>query len=114
MIETLQFIGLGVLWLWLFWALYVFTMSVYRAKLAGRLRGINRLFAVPLVLLAALIDVLANVVVAPIVFWDLPREWLVTARLKRYMAGEDGWRKRTADWLCNSVLDPFDPDHDHC
>jgi len=114
MMDALRFIGVSVLWLWVFWALYVFTMSVYRAQLNRRLRGINRLFASPLVLLAMLIDVLANVVVAPIVFLDLPREWLVTTRLKRYMGHESGWRKQAAEWLCNSVLDPFDPAGDHC
>ena len=114
MIEALQFIGWVALGLWLFWALYVFTMAVYRAKLAGRLRGINRVMAAPLVLQAAAVDVIANIVVAPIVFLDPPRELLVTSRMKRYMAHEGGWRKRWAEWLCNSVLDPFDPDGDHC
>jgi hypothetical protein len=112
--NALQFAGDLVLWLWGFWALFVFTMGCYRAKISGRLKGLNLVFAFPIVVLAAAVDVVSNLLIAPIVFLDAPKELLVTSRLKRYMAGPDCWRKSIADYVCESVLDIFDPTGDHC
>lgn len=89
-------------------------MGIYRAKLKGNLKGLNLIFAYPIVILAVIVDVFFNLVVAPVVFLDFPREMLVTTRLQRYMAGEEGWRKNIANYICNSILDIFDPDGDHC
>ena len=103
-----------LLGVWAFWALYVFTMGLYRAKLDGRLSGLNLVFGYPVVILAALVDVFFNLIVAPFVFLDIPREWLVTMRLKRYMAGPASWRRTIAEYICDRVLDIFDPTGDHC
>lgn len=103
--------GVGI---WLFWALYVFSMGIYRAKLAGRLKGLNLVFAFPIVLLAVLVDVFSNIFIAPLLFWDWPRETLVTARLQRYRKHPNGWRRRIAERICEGMLDVFDPDGDHC
>jgi hypothetical protein len=102
--------------LWGFWALYVFTMAIYRAKLAGRLGKINTALALPFVLLAVFVDWAVNMTLATFIFMDLPQEKLVTARLKRYKAlGPDaGWRYRAAVWICDGRLDIFDPSGDHC
>lgn len=123
--------------LWGFWVLYVFTMAVYRARLSGRLGKINTVLALPFVLLAVVVDFVTNLTIAWVVFWDRPRidwsnvePWLfsstarwitqvirelfVTTRLKRYMDGPDSWRRKLAVWICDSLLDPFDPTGDHC
>lgn len=115
-LEYLKYTGLFALSVWVFWALYVFAMGVYRAYLDDRLRGLNYVFAAPIFLVAALVDVFFNLVVAPIVFLDLPREWLVTQRLQRYIAKgpKAGFRYRWAKIICDGVLDPFDPRGDHC
>jgi hypothetical protein len=110
----MKFIGLLVLALWGFWALYVFTMGVYRAKLDGRLKGLNLVFAFPIALLAVIVDFLFNMTLATVVFLELPRELLVTARLQRYMAGPATWRRSIAVYTCDSVLDIFDPAGNHC
>ncbi len=112
--QFLMYSGITLLGAWSFWALYVFTMGIYRAKLKGSLKGLNYVFALPLVLLAVIVDVGSNFFVAPLVFLDWPRETLVTARLQRYMAGPEGWRKDVAEYICNSVLDVFDPEGNHC
>jgi len=124
------------LYLWLFYALYVFTMSVYRAKLSGRLCGFSLLLLYPFVLVAALVDVLCQLTIASVIFLELPRtcwqsttltiwrwsfnvtylyvEPLVTTRLKRLHASDEGWRTALAAYVCQNLLDPFDPDGDHC
>lgn len=101
-------------YLYLFWAGFVLSMGIYRAHLNGKLTGLNKILGYPLVALFALMDAGTNYTLAWAIFMDKPQEKLVTARLKRYMAGEDGWRKRVADYICNSVLDIFDPSGDHC
>lgn len=103
-----------VAYLWAFWAVYVLVMGIYRAHLTRRLAGLNRVLALPVVLVAYLTDVLANLTVATVLFADWPAEWLVTKRLKRYKAAGTGWRARLASAICDGLLDPFDPTGDHC
>jgi hypothetical protein len=100
--------------LWLFWLLYVFTMGLYRAKLSGRLKGFPLLLASPVVALAFLLDFIFQMTVFTVVFWELPREWLVTSRLRRYLRDPGGWRHRWADYFCHHLLDPYDPTGEHC
>jgi hypothetical protein len=109
------FVLLSVLaYLYAFWCVYVLVMGIYRAHLSHRLVGLNKVLAMPVVALGYLMDVIANVVVAPVVFLDRPREWLVTTRLLRYKRTDTGWRCRLATIICDSILDPFDPTDDHC
>lgn len=107
-------LGLTLLFLWFFWAMYVFVMGIYRAYLSKRLGPVNFVLGFPLVLVGAITDIVANLVIAPIVFLDIPREWLVTTRLLRYRRGEDGWRKTISTYICDHMLDVFDPTGNHC
>lgn len=99
---------------WVFWQLFVYTMGLYRAKLTGRLKGFALLLCSPGVVLAFTLDVVFQFTVFTVVFADLPREMLVTKRLRRYVDGPDTWRKRWADYFCKHLLDPFDPTGSHC
>jgi len=103
-----------VAYIWLFWCAYVLVMGLYRAHLNGRLTGLNRIMAYPAVGVGYAMDIFANLVIAPIIFLDFPKEFLVTARLKRYMSAGTGWRYKVAEYVCNHVLDVFDPKGDHC
>ncbi len=60
------------------------------------------------------LDVFVQVVVASVVFLDPPRDWTLTGRLKRYIAGPEGIRERVAVWMCANLLNTFDPDGRHC
>lgn len=110
----MEFIIYTLLYIYLSWSLYVLVMGFYRAKLAGRLKGLNLVLAYPLCLIGYAMDIFANLTLATVLFWEPPREWLVTERLQRYMAGKYCWRKRLAKYICDHVLDPFDPSGDHC
>lgn len=113
-------LGLVLAYLYGFFGLYVLTMGVYRAKLSGRLSWaatpVAMSLSLPFVILGVLVDAFAQYTLAVLVFLDLPRlgERLVTARLQRYVATGAGWRCAVAMWLCDHVLDIFDPDGDHC
>lgn len=120
---------LGFWWvLWCFWALFVVMMGMYRAYLAKRLGPVLLVLGGPFVVVGLFLDFLAQMLVAPFVFRELPPvrvvrflrwegymvEPLVTHRLRRHMAGPAGWRRDRAEWICNNMLDPIDPTGSHC
>lgn len=114
--STLHTVALTLAALWVFWLLYVFTMGLYRALLMGRLKGLSLLMCAPVVAVAFVVDLLMQFTVFTIVFAEVPRDWLVTHRLRRYMRElpPEHWRRRWADYLCHHLLDPFDPTGVHC
>lgn len=110
-------LGAVVLFLWAFWGLYVLVMGIYRAHLAKRLTRVHMVLGLPFVALGYAVDALANFTVASVVFLEPPREWLVTTRLQRYInapSAVGAWRTRIATWVCDHLLDVFDPRGNHC
>ena len=108
---------LGVLvYLIIFWYVYILVMGLYRAHLLGRLTGLAKWMAYPAVIVGWLMDWLANVLIASIVFGELPHAWneLVTDRLSRYVKGPMGRQRTRALWVCSNLLDYFDPTGKHC
>jgi len=105
-----------VLYLWAFWYAYILVMGVYRAHLAGRLTKFTLALAMPAVIVGYAMDILCQYTVATLVFLDLPAkdEHLVTTRLQRYIADGIGWRAKAATWVCDHLLDVFDPKGNHC
>lgn len=103
-----------ILYLLLFWYAYILVMGLYRANLADRLNNFTFALALPALMLGLLMDFLANVFIASVIFLEPPRELLVTARLQRYMKGPVNWRRDRASWICTNLLDYFDPSGKHC
>lgn len=105
-----------LVWLLGFLYLYVLVMGVYRAHLGGHLRRYHYVLFAPAVAIGWLVDLLSNWTLAIVIFMDLPQERLVTGRLKRYRKTlhADHRNRRIAEWLCDHVLDVFDPRGDHC
>jgi hypothetical protein len=58
-----------------------------------------------------LLDVAANVIVGTALFMDIPREWLLTDRLKRMKREGKWWQKVIAYWVCEHLLNQFDAGH---
>lgn len=132
-------LGYVVLSLLAFWHGYVHAMGLYRAKLQGRLVGLPLLLSLPVVFVTFVLDVLIQLTVASVVFWQWPAglgvamrpvrirgrvltlpvpvgDWFVTHRLRRYIAAGPalGWRYRWAYSICHYLADPFDPTGAHC
>lgn len=101
-------------YLYAFWLAYIGVMGIYRAQLTKRLSPTTLTLLFPFVLLGLLMDVAANIVIAPVLFLDPPREWLVTSRLIRYLKTDTGWRNKLAGAVCENLLDVFDPTGKHC
>jgi hypothetical protein len=76
--------------------------------------------AYPIVIVGVLMDFLLNVTVCTALFLELPKEWLITMRLKRHldemsdMNSPVTWRQSIALWICSNLLDPFDARGFHC
>lgn len=99
------------------WLLYIVVMGLHRARLGRRLGKVATVLGLPFLIIGVVLDVMVNVAVATPLLWERPRwkEWTVSARLSRHLAAsEDTWRKGVAQWICEHLLDPFDPSGMHC
>jgi hypothetical protein len=96
------------------WLFYLAVMHLARAREAGTLSRPALYLGYPLFLIGYALDVFVQMVLATVLFLDLPREWTLTGRLKRYIAGPEGWRETVAIWMCAHLLNAFDPDGRHC
>jgi hypothetical protein len=137
MIILLYVIGWSIVYLYAFLLAFIATMGIYRVHLAGRLQGPLLWALFPFVALAVIMDLFAQFTLASLIFmqmpyiefnstskkwlgrtWTIPSltgDWLVTSRLQRYMTTADNnWRYSIAFWICESVLDFFDPRGEHC
>jgi hypothetical protein len=114
MVNFLIGFGIVLLYLWAFWALYVLVMGIYRAHLSKRLNLFTYFMSIPFVIFGIVVDVLANLLIATVVFWEWPRELLVTDRLQRHNRTGNGWRRKLSEKICSDLLDYFDPTGDHC
>jgi hypothetical protein len=97
------------------WALYLAAMNL-KAHLAT-MGPVAKVHGYALVAVAITFDAFVNLAICTLLFADRPREWLLTARLKRYRRGEQyagTWRARLAEWICSRLLDQFDPRGEHC
>jgi hypothetical protein len=89
-------------------------LRVAWADLHGSYRTKTLVLGGPLMVEAFALDFIVQMTAATLYFWDRPRHWLVTNRLRAYMAGPPGWRRDRAEWLCTHMLDPIDPTGAHC
>lgn len=110
MIEALLF---PVAAFYLLWALYIIVMSLQRARRDGTLSMPALILGAPLIVAGVVLDAIVNLTVMSVLMLELPREWLVTARLKRH-CGMGTRRGSIARWMCQNLLDTFDPDGRHC
>ena len=103
-----------LLFLW-----FLYAMWVLRRK--HQIREKTGLFYYIILFLAAIGypgDVLFNIIWGSIILLDVPRLWkgefTLSLRLERIHKTGRGWRLRIASWVCEKLLDPYDPDGDHC
>jgi len=108
-----QTVGIGFGMLYLLWLLYLAVMNLQRARDAGTLSKVALYLGLPLLYFGLLVDFLVNVLVMTVVLLEIPREWLVTSRLKRHKATGSGWRHAIAVWFGENLLDAFDPSGKH-
>lgn len=110
---SLHAVGLGLGSFYLLWILYLAVMNLQRARDSGAITRAAYRLGLPLLYVGLLVDCLVNVVPVSVLFFELPREFLVTQRLTRHANARSGWRKRLAIWFAKNLLDTFDPSGQH-
>lgn len=99
------------------WFYYVGSASLLDIRQRHDVKWYVKIFAIPPLLLGAILDIILNILLASIIFVDLPREWLFTDRLIRYRNDPSytlTWRDDFASFICEHYLNPFDDSGDHC
>jgi hypothetical protein len=114
MIELLITIAIGYGLMVVTWLFYLAVMALMPHR--HNLHPIAKAHAYVLLGIGLALDALLNLVVGTLLFLDPPREWLLTLRLMRYLRNvhERAWRRDLAEWLCDHLLDQFDPNGTHC
>lgn len=98
--------------LWLFFIMYVASMGMIRAHKEGKINFVLWALCVPFVAIALLVDMVNNIIVFTVLFAEIPKELLVTARLKRH-ASQHTFRGKLARWIGDTLLNPFDHTGNH-
>lgn len=93
------------------WLLYLAVMSLKRAR--GELHGPIKVIGYAIAFIGVVIDVIYNVIIGSIIFFEIPKELLFTARCDRHIP-QKTWRGSLARWICKYMLDPFDKGGKHC
>jgi hypothetical protein len=94
---------------------YIAVMKLKAMRDDGTLAKLGRLAIVSAYtgLGLALVKDAILVLIFSVLLWTLPREFTLTAMLKRLKAG-GGRRGAAAAWLCDRLLNQFDPSGPHC
>ena len=95
------------------WVGYLASTHLDKLRVAGLLSPRARQMGVIVVGLTGLVDVYANFTAATLWFLELPRELLVTQRLKRYVRQPDNWRSRWAEDVGVDLLNAADRSGNH-
>jgi len=94
------------------WVLYLASMNIFANR--ASIKPVILWLAAGVVIAALVVDVLVNITIGTILFLEWPREWLLSQRLKRYHMQAFNWRFTIAAWICENLLNPFDPNKSHC
>jgi hypothetical protein len=105
-----MFLASGPISLYVLWLYYLSVMALKRANDRSELTGFVRYAALSIKYTGLALDAFCNIVWMTILFREFPQEWLVTARVSRKKKEGDP----IAIWMCETLLDPFDPSGCHC
>lgn len=95
------------------WVCYLSVENILRAKAAGLLTMPAYALGLPLLIVGMVTDFVLNITVATVILVELPREFTVTARLRRHFAAGSGYRYRVACYMGRHFLNPFDKNGNH-
>lgn len=111
MILIYAFLSLYVLWIF-----FLAVMNLSRCRENGTLTKAALYLGYPVLLIGYALDVLVNLTILTVLFFEFPTGWTVTGRLKDHIYRDvpGGWREKLAGWLCANLLNSFDPDGRHC
>jgi len=97
------------------WVLYLAVMNLKEHR--HELGPVAKVHAYVLLAVGLVVDLFLTAVIGTVIFADPPKEWTFTGRLKRYHQppyNPGTWRYKVARWICEHLLDQFDPKGKHC
>lgn len=105
------YIALGALLLFFStWVFFVAIMNLKRVRNAGQLTPASRVLGLVVEAIGLVLDLSLNWLIAPLLFLEVGREVLLSARITRLVAQDpNGWRGRLALLLRTQLLDNIDP-----
>lgn len=106
------FVLLPVLLIYVLYVYFCAITNLQRVYEANKLTLVGKFLAYPTVAVGMVIDVFVNATLGTIIFLELPKEWTLSLRLKRYINAGSGYRLAIAKFI-EPVLDPLDPSGDH-
>lgn len=112
--EVLKFIAFSYALMVVTWVFYLAVMALIPHR--HNLRPVAKVHAYALLAVGLVLDAILNVVVASVMFLEPPsiKRLLLTARISHHVTRDHGWRTTLARWLCEHLLDQFDPNGKHC
>src|SRR3990167_5408111 len=119
MVMELLLLGVVLLYLYLIdcWFSYIAVMKLKEMRNTGELAKLGSFakFNAYVGLGWSLVKDAILVLIFSVILATWPREFTLTSMLKRLQKTDAGkWRGRTAAWLCESLLNQFDPRGKHC
>jgi len=95
------------------WVLYIAIMGFKKAL--PTMGIVSKFIAYSILPVGLVADMLFNFTWGSIMFLELPKELLMTTRLKRHLADhKKDWRDRNANWFCKEFLNVYDSTGKHC
>jgi hypothetical protein len=102
-----------VFYAWALWVFFLAVMSLQTARDLHKLTPWNTRIGYSVLAIGYVLDALTNLVIATVLFAEIPQELTVSSRIKRHCNGPDSWRKTNACWIRDHLLAPFDPTGRH-
>lgn len=95
---------------WLYWMWFLFVGGIHILQKWDTLPWPSKVLGAGPVVYAVIVDVVLNIVLISVLFWELPKEWTMSTRFHRHQE-VPGWRAPISRWVCQNLLNPFDREH---
>lgn len=92
---------------------WTFFLAVMHLRIIRDTQGFTKVNIIPaysVLVIGLILDAMLNLAMC-IPLLDMPKEWLLTGKLKRLIQTDMGWRGDVAEFLCNHFLVPADKGH---
>lgn len=88
-----------------------FALFIVSQNVPAELHGSAKALLLPWLYLGLGLDIAMNVLIASVVFLELPKELTISERVRRHEHESAGYRYLLAVWICEGWLRPTDPGH---
>lgn len=93
------------------WLIFIILMRLASKREKGGLSFVEKFYGASLLFIGYINDVYSNWTLFSILLLEFPRELTVTARLRRIIRTEGGWRLKVALFIEEHFIDPYDKGH---